>query len=86
LPHVEDPLGSLTRYLTFLTPGGLGLISTYQNTNLRSNAAMFSSLLHDQLEQGRFKALATCEVVASEKGLKWRIDVISREQDRDVDL
>ena len=79
LPHVEDPLGSLSRFFNFLRADGIVVISTFQNRNLRSNAAMFSALLDGALKQGRWIALAGCEVVTSEKGLKWRIDVIARD-------
>jgi 2-polyprenyl-6-hydroxyphenyl methylase/3-demethylubiquinone-9 3-methyltransferase len=76
LPHIEDPLGALDRYLGFLRASGILVISTYQNPNARSNAAMFTELLQDVLAHGRYQSLTGCEVVTFEKGLKWRIDVI----------
>lgn len=76
LPHVEDPFGSIARYLRFLRPGGIVVISTYQNTNPRSNAAMFSELLKDAFCAGHFRAETGCEVATFEKGLKWRIDIV----------
>jgi 2-polyprenyl-6-hydroxyphenyl methylase/3-demethylubiquinone-9 3-methyltransferase len=81
LPHVDDPLGSLTRYLEFLRPDGIAVISTYQNTNPRSNAAMFSDLLNEALSAGVFKRQGGCEVLTFERGLKWRIDVVGAASD-----
>ena len=77
LPHVDDPVGSLDRYMGFLQPSGMMIISTYQNVNTKSNAAMFTGLLEEALTNGRFRSLTRCEVVTFEKGLKWRIDVIA---------
>ncbi|MFL6721664.1 MAG: class I SAM-dependent methyltransferase [Sphingomonas sp.] len=83
LPHIDDPLGELARYLEYLRPNGIVVISTYQNPNPRSNAAMFSQLLDAAIADGEFKSLAGCQVVTSEKGLKWRIDVIAAERSVD---
>jgi 2-polyprenyl-3-methyl-5-hydroxy-6-metoxy-1,4-benzoquinol methylase len=77
LPQVEDPFGSLARYKQYLKPGGVLVVSTYQNTNPTSNSAVFSALLEQCISEGCFKALAQCEVSTSEKGLKWRIDVVA---------
>lgn len=85
LPHVNDAFHSLRRYLGYLGSGGIAVISTYQNANPGSNAARFSGLLQDVLTTGRFKALAGCEVVTFEKGLKWRIDVIAGTGEADAD-
>lgn len=76
LPHVEDPLRSLSRYMGFLAQSGFAILSTYQNVNESSNAAMFTRLLDELLAMGRLNSLTGCEVVTFEKGLKWRIDVI----------
>jgi 2-polyprenyl-3-methyl-5-hydroxy-6-metoxy-1,4-benzoquinol methylase len=84
LPHVKDPFGSLRRYLQYLGSGGIAVISTYRNANLRSNAARFLATLQEALARGHFKALAGCEVTTFEKGLKWRVDVIAGRSDSDA--
>lgn len=84
LPHVDDPLGSLRRYLSFLLPSGLAVISTYQNTDRTSNASMFTDLLKEAVASGRFRSCTGCEVVTFEKGLKWRIDVLTSDEAPDA--
>jgi 2-polyprenyl-6-hydroxyphenyl methylase/3-demethylubiquinone-9 3-methyltransferase len=85
LPHVENPLGSLHRYRSFLSASGMFVLSTYQNVNPRSNAAMFTGVLEATLAEGIFRLLTRCEVVTFEKGLKWRIDVIAPASPTDGD-
>ena len=85
LPHIDDPLGSLDGYMAFLRPSGMVVISTYQNVNEGSNAAIFTQLLEEVLAEGRLESLTGCEVVTFEKRLKWRIDVIKGSGSTDVD-
>lgn len=84
LTQVPDPFGSLSRYLNYLRPDGIAIISTYQNANPQSNSAVFTELLASVLNDGAFKALTGCEVATSEKGMKWRIDVLAGDQELDA--
>jgi hypothetical protein len=45
---------------------------------------VFTELLIGALNDGDFKALGGCEVVTSEKGMKWRIDVLAGDQGSDA--
>lgn len=75
LPHVEDPLGSLARYSSYLTARGIMVISTYRNVQ-HSNEDLFASLLEDALKTEQFVAVTGCELATFEEGRRWRIDVV----------
>ena len=85
LPHIDDPLGSFSRYCNYLRPHGIVIISTFQNPNPSSNAAMFTALLDEAVAAGDLIVLTRSEVTTSEKGLKWRVDVLAGDHEPRAD-
>jgi 2-polyprenyl-3-methyl-5-hydroxy-6-metoxy-1,4-benzoquinol methylase len=72
LPHVDDPLGTLDRFISILNPEGLVIISLYQNTDQQSRATVLTRILEDEISAGRYSVLTRSRVENGD-GLKWAI-------------
>jgi 2-polyprenyl-3-methyl-5-hydroxy-6-metoxy-1,4-benzoquinol methylase len=72
LPHVEDPFGTLDRFISMLNPEGLVIISLYQNKDQQSKATVLTRLLENEISAGRYSVLAK-STVENQDGMKWAI-------------
>jgi 2-polyprenyl-3-methyl-5-hydroxy-6-metoxy-1,4-benzoquinol methylase len=72
LPHVEDPLGTLDRFISILNPEGLVVISLYQNKDQQAKPNVLTRLLENEVRAGMYSVLAK-STVENEDELKWTI-------------
>ena len=72
LPHVDDPLGTLDRFIHFLNPQGLVILSLYQSRDQQAKAVVLTGMLENEIAIGRYAVLAK-STVENEAELKWTI-------------
>ena len=72
LPHVDDPLGTLDRFITILKPEGLVIISLYQNPKPQARPTVLTRILENEISLDRYTMLAKARV-ENGAGLKWAI-------------
>jgi 2-polyprenyl-3-methyl-5-hydroxy-6-metoxy-1,4-benzoquinol methylase len=72
LPHVEDPLGTLDRFIGILNPEGLVIISLYQNKEQQSKSAVLTRILENEISAGRYLVLAKSSVENGDE-MKWAV-------------
>lgn len=72
LPHVEDPLGTLDRFISILNPEGLVIVSLYQNVDQQAKATVLTRILENEIYAGRYSVLAKSRVENGDE-LKWAI-------------
>jgi 2-polyprenyl-3-methyl-5-hydroxy-6-metoxy-1,4-benzoquinol methylase len=72
LQCVHDPLGTLDRYVTALTPGGFVIISLYQNPEPQARPTVLTRILEHEISINRYPILAKARVENAD-GLKWAI-------------
>jgi 2-polyprenyl-3-methyl-5-hydroxy-6-metoxy-1,4-benzoquinol methylase len=62
LPHVDDPLGSLDRFISILNAEGLVIISLYQNKDQQAKPVVLTEMLENEISAGRYSVLAKSRV------------------------
>jgi 2-polyprenyl-3-methyl-5-hydroxy-6-metoxy-1,4-benzoquinol methylase len=72
LPHVSDPITTLDRFIRILNPGGLAILSLYQNIDERANARILTRMLEVELAAGKYTLLARA-TVENEREMKWSV-------------
>ena len=72
LPHVNDPIGTLDRFVRSLTPDGFAIISLYQSSDEKSNARILTHLLDIEIAAGRYTVMDLVSVENGDK-LKWSV-------------
>ena len=72
LPHVDDPLGTLDRFIRILKPEGLVIISLYQNPEPQARPTVLTRILEKEISLDRYTMLAKARV-ENGAGLKWAI-------------
>jgi 2-polyprenyl-3-methyl-5-hydroxy-6-metoxy-1,4-benzoquinol methylase len=72
LPHVEDPLGTLDRFIGILNPDGLVIISLYQNREQQAKAPVLTRILENEISAGRYSVLAKSSVENGDE-MKWAV-------------
>jgi 2-polyprenyl-3-methyl-5-hydroxy-6-metoxy-1,4-benzoquinol methylase len=72
LPYVEDPLGTLDRFISILNPGGFVIVSLYQNKDQRARAPVLTGIFENEISAGRYSVLTKSRVENGDD-LKWAI-------------
>jgi 2-polyprenyl-3-methyl-5-hydroxy-6-metoxy-1,4-benzoquinol methylase len=73
LPAVRDPLATLDRFCGILEPGGVAIISLYQNPDERANAKILTRMLEAELALGRYTVVAKAVATSSEEQMTWNV-------------
>lgn len=75
LPHIPDPMAVLDKFMAALNPGGIAIVSSFQNPNPQANARVFTAFLEAEIAAGRYAHIARTSVST---GRSWLVDVLCR--------
>jgi SAM-dependent methyltransferase len=70
---LRDPMGAFDRFRGILRPGGIAIVSLYQNPDERANAKIFTRMLEAELALGRYTVVAKAVATSSEEQLTWNV-------------
>lgn len=78
LPSLDDPLGAVDRYRSYLAPDGVIIIALYVNTNDHGNSSLLARYLTAACAEGRYELIERADTTSVTYQMSWRIFVLKR--------
>jgi len=78
LPSIDDPLGSLDRYRSFLKSDGVIVVALFVNSNEKGNSSLLARFLEEACANGRYDLVERADAISVTHGLSWRVFVLKK--------
>ena len=78
LPSIDDPLGAIDRYRSYLAPEGVIVIALYVNPDEAGNSSLLARFLEAACAQGRYTLVERADTSSVTYKLSWRVFVLKK--------
>lgn len=78
LPSLEDPLGVIDLYRSYLTADGVIIVALYVNPGERGNSSLLSRFLEEACLKLRYNLIERADAISVTHDRSWRVFVLGR--------